>query len=746
MSTLREHIQKNPILYRLIAGSIGMTAITVILLTFLFSHSAERHMRDEIFRSQQVNLQRVASIVDFRAEYANYLMLSASRDKNISQLFYSMEGKDSIASLRALSEMRQSVKQLHSIYVYNEYSDQIFKTTSLASYSVRDKSQFDDQSFIHILDNISQYPKFSPILRWVTEEKPNGQQVGEYVYTYLLYDSYSGGAIKNILAFNFHQGWMGDALGYISSEVGQESSVWVVDQDRRIVYSDNGTLIGSEASRDRFPDDIFTHKSGYLFTGSGKNREMLVYAAPSRSGYDQWTFVSVSNYADLTAPFVRLRGIVYLIALAVSMVSLGGSFFFSRSIYRPVKEVMDDAERLRQEQARQQEMERNEYMRRLLTGNVTGEPSKIQENLNALGLPYNTERDNRLLMISVDYLSSYQLRFRRQMEETEAALERVIRDSLEENYRQFFLLKMHNGLWCACIPAEQSIRILRLQRIFDQINRRLMEQMEVSVSIAVSSMGHAAGDLPYLYTEVANILSFRFLMGQSRILTPEETAQYGTEKFRYPQEIEEKLISAMFAGKAQEAQGYYEQFVDQIRFFSVDDIRLVFILLANAVKRASGSGVAEASSVLLSFDQFRHKLQEMETLEDVNQLFTHLIWEVTEKAQDHTQKKYEQLIQQMRDYVAENYSSMSLSMNDVADHVDMSAAYLGRLFKQLTGITFTEYLTKYRLDTACDLLLHTNKTVNEISDAVGFTNSSYFYIVFKKNLGCTPNQYRKQNE
>ena len=82
----------------------------------------------------------------------------------------------------------------------------------------------------------------------------------------------------------------------------------------------------------------------------------------------------------------------------------------------------------------------------------------------------------------------------------------------------------------------------------------------------------------------------------------------------------------------------------------------------------------------------------------------------------------------------------------MADHVDMSAAYLGRIFKQLTGTSFTDYLMKYRLDAACDLLLHSGKTVNEISDAVGFTNSSYFYIVFKKNLGCTPSQYRKQNE
>ncbi len=235
-------------------------------------------------------------------------------------------------------------------------------------------------------------------------------------------------------------------------------------------------------------------------------------------------------------------------------------------------------------------------------------------------------------------------------------------------------------------------------------------------------------------------------MGQNHLLTPEGTEEYGKEKFDYPHDIEEKLLSCMFTGKSQDAEAYYDQFVEKIRYCQVDDIRIAFILLANAVKRASGNTITEISSVLTEFDQFHHKLQTLETLDEVNQIFLHLIWETTEKTLGYAQKKYEKLIQQMKDYVAENYSCISLSMNEVADHVDMSAAYLGRLFKQISGVSFTEYLTKYRLDAACELLLTTNKTINEITDAVGFTNSSYFYIVFKKNIGCTPNQYRKQND
>ena len=112
----------------------------------------------------------------------------------------------------------------------------------------------------------------------------------------------------------------------------------------------------------------------------------------------------------------------------------------------------------------------------------------------------------------------------------------------------------------------------------------------------------------------------------------------------------------------------------------------------------------------------------------------------------YSRKRYETLIDQVKSYVQENYHRCDLSMNQISDHVNMSAAYLGRIFKQVTGATFTEYLTEFRLDCSCRLLREDSMTVNEISDAVGFTNSSYFYIIFKKNFGCTPSQYRRQHD
>ena len=213
---------------------------------------------------------------------------------------------------------------------------------------------------------------------------------------------------------------------------------------------------------------------------------------------------------------------------------------------------------------------------------------------------------------------------------------------------------------------------------------------------------------------------------------------------RYPHETEKKLLGNLFAGKYEETVEVYNEFVEEIRLYTVEEIKVSFMLLAYAIKRDSHKSIAETSSILLEFDKFYKKLQSAGTIDEVHHLFLHLFDEIVDKLKMYSKERHEQLIYEIKAFVEQNFGNASLSMNQVSDHVNMSAAYLGRLFKQITGISFTEYLTKFRLDTASELLRNTDMTVNDISNEVGFTNSSYFYIIFKKYMECTPNQYRKQ--
>lgn len=85
-----------------------------------------------------------------------------------------------------------------------------------------------------------------------------------------------------------------------------------------------------------------------------------------------------------------------------------------------------------------------------------------------------------------------------------------------------------------------------------------------------------------------------------------------------------------------------------------------------------------------------------------------------------------------------------LTLEQISDQFYFSQYHISRVFKQYTGITFSEYLITSRLSYAKELLKYTNKTVNEITFACGMNNVSHFISLFKKHEEMTPLQYRKE--
>ena len=89
------------------------------------------------------------------------------------------------------------------------------------------------------------------------------------------------------------------------------------------------------------------------------------------------------------------------------------------------------------------------------------------------------------------------------------------------------------------------------------------------------------------------------------------------------------------------------------------------------------------------------------------------------------------------DYIKEHYSSR-VSLTDVSEQCGMSCTYLNSKFKSFTGYTFNDYLNRYRMQKAVDLLKENKYKVYEIADLVGFSDYKYFIKVFKKYVGCSP--------
>ncbi len=101
------------------------------------------------------------------------------------------------------------------------------------------------------------------------------------------------------------------------------------------------------------------------------------------------------------------------------------------------------------------------------------------------------------------------------------------------------------------------------------------------------------------------------------------------------------------------------------------------------------------------------------------------------------------LIENIKNYITSNLE-YEININHIADIFHYNPAYLGRLFKKETGVSFNAYVTSKRIAKAKTLLLETNRSCIEISAESGFNNVTYFNLVFKKHTNLTPVEYRQK--
>ena len=92
-------------------------------------------------------------------------------------------------------------------------------------------------------------------------------------------------------------------------------------------------------------------------------------------------------------------------------------------------------------------------------------------------------------------------------------------------------------------------------------------------------------------------------------------------------------------------------------------------------------------------------------------------------------------------YINQRYMD-DITLEDVASFAGFSKYYFSRIFKQFSGSSYSEYLTRKRLNVATDLLVRTNQPIREIAEQSGFGSVATFNRIFREHKNCTPSQFR----
>lgn len=95
--------------------------------------------------------------------------------------------------------------------------------------------------------------------------------------------------------------------------------------------------------------------------------------------------------------------------------------------------------------------------------------------------------------------------------------------------------------------------------------------------------------------------------------------------------------------------------------------------------------------------------------------------------------------------IIKNELSSKLTLTNIAERVNLSPQYLGKLFSEALGESFHQYVTRMRIDKAKQLLQESDLLVYEVAEQVGIPNYRYFSTLYKKMTGKTPKDVRNGN-
>lgn len=142
---------------------------------------------------------------------------------------------------------------------------------------------------------------------------------------------------------------------------------------------------------------------------------------------------------------------------------------------------------------------------------------------------------------------------------------------------------------------------------------------------------------------------------------------------------------------------------------------------------------------LFNHDEIVKEIDSLLGLEQLQHWLTDKITQIFNSRQWKGNSKHRQIVEFITSYIHDHYAD-ELTLTELSEKVFISRNHLAIIFKNFTGETFNNYLTKVRIEKARELLLERNMLVYEVAERVGYKNIPYFSTLFKKITGMNPTE------
>lgn len=281
-------------------------------------------------------------------------------------------------------------------------------------------------------------------------------------------------------------------------------------------------------------------------------------------------------------------------------------------------------------------------------------------------------------------------------------------------------------------------------QVAEKLLASVQKRLAKSVTIGIGSPYEDPRNLRLSYKEALRAEQRKFFLGKGRVIHFEDIGEpdpFSPSDMFSLDELE--LFSELKRGNAAGALDSLSELLRWMRRMSArpDVVKLfmmkVLILMGNAAVEGCGAKTdIQKAQVAAAV-----RLAEAETAEEIEEWIRGVTFQLVELVNKALSDHNRRAIYSALEYMHKNFWR-EITLSEIAAYVHLSPSYFSRVFKDQMGESFIEYLKKLRIGKAKELLAEGRRSVQEVSEAVGYKDPRYFSKVFKSLVGLSPCAYR----
>jgi two-component system response regulator YesN len=362
--------------------------------------------------------------------------------------------------------------------------------------------------------------------------------------------------------------------------------------------------------------------------------------------------------------------------------------------------------------------------------------------LKALGI---NAMPNTVMVVSYD---NYYTETRNKSEIQKRALRLKTIEALEEAVKPFvgLVVPMEENLFAILLETESDgeHQVKETLQMGSQIRDRVEDYAQVSVSIGIGRRYKDIHNLHLSYKEALAALNYKFFLGKSQVIHIENVLPYSDDMELFSMAVESELAVKVLSCDKEGAYSIIEDLVNSIGtagFLNPLSIKSRFLEIFNFVVKVAFEAGGDKEVLAALCGRYIEGILRSDTLEEAREQVREFIGGIVEEVYEGRKRMNLVVFERAIRYIQENFRK-PLTLEEVADHVHVSPYYFSHGFKNFTGMSFIQYVTKLRVEEAKKLLLSTNLSVKEVGKMVGYSDANYFSRVFKNEIGMPPSRFK----